>query len=134
MVVFLRKNTIMVDGNEFNRLFGLHVKKLRKNVNLSQEDLADLIGKSVDTVSNIERGKTYPRIETIVQMANAFNVEIFEMFQVKALSHNDSDKNRLLIGIVDLLQDQPKEVIEFTFEQTRSLVALQRQLFEKIRR
>jgi len=62
------------------RLFGNRVKALRKARKLSQEDLAEAIGKSVDTVSNIERGFNSTRISTAFDIANALHVSFVELF------------------------------------------------------
>lgn len=62
------------------RLFGNRVKALRKARSLSQEELAEAIGKSVDTISNIERGFNSTRISTVFDIADALHVSFVELF------------------------------------------------------
>jgi len=50
-----------MDADELKRRFGKRVQGLREAQGLTQEQLAARIQRSVDTVSNIERGAT--RIE-----------------------------------------------------------------------
>lgn len=62
--------------------FGRNVRTLRKDRGLSQERLAELIQKSVDTVSNIERGFSSTRIKTAEDIAEALGVPLKELFAV----------------------------------------------------
>ena len=47
---------------------------LRNARKISQEELAELADVSVDTISNIERGKFLPSLLTFVKLCNALNV------------------------------------------------------------
>ena len=60
--------------------FGRRVRALRKEKGLSQEALADAIGKSVDTVSNIERGVLATRLATADAIATALSVSLRDVF------------------------------------------------------
>lgn len=71
----------MGKSKEIDQLFGSKVKALRKQTGLTQEQLAELIDKTTDTVSNIERGFSAPRLSTAKAIADALNVEIAELFQ-----------------------------------------------------
>jgi len=62
------------------KALGRRVKALRKERKLSQEDLAEMIGKSVDTVSNIERGFSSTRLSTVFEIAEALKVGFTDLF------------------------------------------------------
>jgi len=62
------------------RALGHRIKALRKERKLSQEDLAEMIGKSVDTVSNIERGFSSTRLSTVFEIAEALKVGFIDLF------------------------------------------------------
>ena len=66
---------------DVQRLFGRRVKELRKLKRLTQEQLAEAIGRSVDTVSNIERGSSLTRISTADAIAVTLGVTLGEMFE-----------------------------------------------------
>lgn len=55
--------------------FGEKVKKYRKQKNLSQEDLADLIKRDPRTIVAIESGKRNPTLQTIHKIAQALKVK-----------------------------------------------------------
>lgn len=120
--------------DDFIKVLGFKVKKLRKEQGLSQEQLAEKIDKSVDTVSNIERGKVAPRLDTALEIATALDVELFELFQVYDMSVEDKKKAKLLDGILDLLKDQPDELLKFTLEQTKQLLSLKESFIDKLKK
>lgn len=77
-----------MDAQELKRRFGLRVQTLRRQRDLTQEQLAEAIGKSTDTVSNIETGRLSTRIETAMNLAEALDVSLSDLFDV-------SDKGRV---------------------------------------
>lgn len=55
---------------------GKHIKEYRTEANLSQEELADKIFVSRQTISNWENNKTYPDIKSLVLMSEVFRVSL----------------------------------------------------------
>lgn len=55
---------------------GEQIKKYRAKANLSQEELADRIFVSRQTISNWENDKSYPDIKSIVLMSEVFQVSL----------------------------------------------------------
>jgi transcriptional regulator with XRE-family HTH domain len=56
--------------------FGLNLWRSRRRVDLSQEELAGLVGLSRPHISVLERGLDLPRIDTILRLAAATNVSV----------------------------------------------------------
>lgn len=77
------------------------IKLCRKQLGMSQADLADAIWVSRNTVSNWERGDTTPDIQSLVLMSTLFGLSLDEMVkgdeQVMA-QVLERDKNHLLIA------------------------------------
>lgn len=69
-----------MDAGELKRRFGRQVQGLREARGLTQEQLADRIGRSVDTVGNIERGVNATRIEVAYQIASELGVRLPDLF------------------------------------------------------
>lgn len=69
-----------MDSGELKRRFGKQVQGLREAKGLTQEQLADRIGRSVDTMSNIERGVNATRIEVAYQLATELGVRLPDLF------------------------------------------------------
>ena len=56
--------------------FGLNLWRSRRQVGLSQEELANLAGLSRPHISVLERGAELPRIDTILRLAAATEVSV----------------------------------------------------------
>lgn len=58
----------------------LRIKTIRKRRKLTQEQLAERIDRSVDAISNLERGISLPSFETLERFATALDVPVREFF------------------------------------------------------
>lgn len=61
---------------EAKKLFGLRLQALRREKGITQEQFAEIIDKSVEHISYIERGERSPSFETILDMAEALKVSM----------------------------------------------------------
>ena len=59
---------------------GKKIQQLRKIKKLTQEKFAELIKIDSKNVSKIENGLNYPTAETLTSIANALEVDIYELF------------------------------------------------------
>lgn len=55
---------------------GNQIRKYRTNLNLSQDDLADKIYVTRQTISNWENNRNYPDIRSLVLLSNVFGVSL----------------------------------------------------------
>ena len=62
------------------KIFGQRLKELRKNKNLTQLKLAEIIDTEESHISALERGIHFPKFETLEKLANALDVEFNELF------------------------------------------------------
>jgi transcriptional regulator with XRE-family HTH domain len=60
--------------------FGKRLRKLRRNMDLTQEQLAERCGVSADFISQVERGVNSPSFETIQKLAEILEVDASEFF------------------------------------------------------
>lgn len=60
---------------------GNKIKKYRENINLSQEELADKIYVSRQTISNWENNKSYPDINSLKLLSNIFDKHLDEFIE-----------------------------------------------------
>lgn len=58
---------------------GENLKRLRKERNLSQEQLAEMLNVSRQAISKWESNKTYPDIENLILLRNLFNVTLDDL-------------------------------------------------------
>lgn len=83
---------------------GNKIKKYRESLNLSQEELADKIFVTRQTISNWETDKNYPDIKSISLLCNLFDVSLDQFIEgdieemKKIISEKEmSDYNRISI-------------------------------------
>ena len=61
--------------------FGARIAKLRKQLNISQEELAERCGVHRTYIGSIERGEKSPTLNTLAKFAKGLDVEIIEFFK-----------------------------------------------------
>ena len=66
--------------SELRVQFGRRLRQLRRQKDLTQEQLADAAGISVDMLSNIERGVNAPSFETLAKLAATLGMEVEALF------------------------------------------------------
>ena len=78
---------------------------------LTQEEMAFRISKSKDTVSNIERGLAFARIETLIDICNELEVELKDLFDYPISNDITSKKARIIQEISKFLAGESEEKI-----------------------
>lgn len=73
---------------------GLRIKELREKKNLSQEELAGIIGVTKQMISHYESGKNVPRSGNIKKIAKVFNITEEEFYTSKTVSNLTSDPEK----------------------------------------
>ncbi|MBD5146072.1 MAG: helix-turn-helix transcriptional regulator [Ruminococcus sp.] len=74
---------------------GENLKKQRKLRELTQEQLADILGVSFQSVSKWERGEGYPDIEMLPTIANCFGITVDELIGMNEVRDAADVKNIL---------------------------------------
>ncbi len=60
---------------------GTQIKKYRSNMGISQEELAEKVYVSRQTVSNWETGKNYPDIHSVLLLSSVFSVSLDQLIK-----------------------------------------------------
>lgn len=92
--------------------FGENLKKLRKSRKLSQEDLAEKVNVSRQSVSKWETGDAYPEMNNILELCKIFHCHINDLV-------NDS-----IIDINSLDEEIKMSVVKFKKEKQNKMKAL----------
>ncbi len=79
------------------RRIGRRIRDLRhsRTAKLTQDELAARTGRSVDTISALERGLALPGFDTLTRLAEALDVSVGVLFGYERLS--DSDERAALM-------------------------------------
>ena len=68
------------EASQLREKFGQRVRWLRGEHGLTQEQLAERAGLSVDFLSLIERGRSSPSFENLAELADALETSVAELF------------------------------------------------------
>ena len=93
------------------RLLGERVRKKRKQLGLSQEELSEACGISPAYIGIIERGNRKLSVETLVKIANALNVNTDYLLR-DSVRYNSSD---IIKKTTSLLHDMDEDEIRYTY-------------------
>ena len=99
---------------------GQQLQLFREKANKSQEELAEYVGVSVTSISNIERGANYPSFENFIKILNFIgaspNAVMFDIVDNAQISKAgelwdkmkvlDVDKRNKILQIVEILIEE----------------------------
>ncbi len=108
---------------------GTNVKKIRELKNISRQFLADNVGISLKTYSNIENNLTSPDIDTLEKIAETVNVSLYKLlnFDEKIVLNNHGKhvenfgNNFHRYGISDQEKDLYNSLLSSKDEQIKQL-------------
>jgi transcriptional regulator with XRE-family HTH domain len=72
-------------AQELTATFGKNIKNFRDSYGISQEQLAEKMDLSINTICQIEKGRKFVRAETLVRFAALFNTEVYELLKPEAI-------------------------------------------------
>ncbi len=89
-----------------NNHFSQNLKKIRKDYNLSQEQLALELGVSRQAISKWESAIAYPEMDKIIALCNKFNLNIDDLLNqdIKEVKREEESKKKLNKTIDDFLK------------------------------
>lgn len=96
---------------DFKKSFGLRVKYFRNLLNYSQEELAEKVGVSANTVSYIERGKNAISFAKLPILCNALEIEPYKLF-LNSCIVSDTDKIQNICNILKMANKKQLNIIE----------------------
>lgn len=114
-----------------NNQFSENLKKIRKEQNLSQEELADQLGVSRQAISKWESGQAYPEMDKIIALCNKFNVNIDDLLHndIKEVKGEEESKKKLNNSIYSFLKNITNTINMFSRMTFKSKVKC---IFEQI--
>ncbi|KAA0677341.1 XRE family transcriptional regulator [Azospirillum brasilense] len=84
----------------------------RLALNLTQEQVAEAIDRTVETVSNIERGRVFPGLDTLDQIGRVLNLPLGALFESveTSVSPRRAELQARLLVVADALTDIDLEI------------------------
>ena len=98
---------------ELSLQIGKKIKALREAKGLTQAQLADILGKTVETVSNFERGQVQASVATLDNLAGHLGVPIKELFDdvPRAEVAAPSGSAQSVLNALNYLSEEDVEVL-----------------------
>ena len=94
---------------------GKRIREYREKAGYSQEYVAEKVGLSVTGISNIERGRNYPKMDVFIKIANVLGVSAdLLLYDVVNASHieKESELSNMLHSVTDSKRKEICRVIE----------------------
>ncbi len=101
--------------DEFYAELGSRIRKARLTLNLTQEQLADLLSLNRTSITNIEKGKQKMLIHTLVDLAGKLKVSLDDLLPKKTRAAKVSTNNLLS----ENSSPQERQFLEMVLNQTK---------------
>ena len=92
------------------KLIGKRIQEKRKNLNKTQEDLAEYLDVSVGYVSNMERGTTKLSLTTLANISDFLRCDVSDLVS-KVSTNGSSYLNEELSILINLLTNKEKNTL-----------------------
>ena len=92
---------------------GNFLKELRKEHNLSQEQLADRFNVSSRSVSRWENGKTMPDISLMIELADFYDIDIRDLLRGERKSEKmEENLKETLVMVADYTEAEKAKILK----------------------
>jgi transcriptional regulator with XRE-family HTH domain len=103
-----------MDGQAIKATLGKNIKFLRSRKEFTQAVLAEKADISIIFLSSIERGTKYPKPDILARIANALEVEVFELFKGDLVP---SDSRELITRLSEDITGKLNSALKDVFKQ-----------------
>ncbi len=87
-------------------VFGKKLQHLRKQKNLTQEEVSGRSGLSIQFVGEIERGKRNPSLSSVKKIASALDVAVADVFDIEEFQLTTEELREKLLEQVKTVDDE----------------------------
>lgn len=92
---------------------GTFLKELRNEKNLTQEQLAEILGVSRRTVSRWETGSNLPDLDVLIEMVDYYDVDMRELLSGERKSEKmNKELEETVIMLADYSNEEKKQIVK----------------------
>jgi transcriptional regulator with XRE-family HTH domain len=102
-----------MDGRAIKAILGKNIKFLRSRRGFTQAVLAEKADISIIFLSSVERGTKYPKPDVLARIAQALEVEVFELFKGDLVP---SDSKELITRLSEDITSKLNSALEDVFK------------------
>ena len=96
--------------NELRVIIATNIRKYRKKMNMTQAQLAEQVGKTVEMISQIENNISSTKLSTLSAMAEVFGIEPYQLLMENEFQAYEKTSPELM-DLLIALEEQPKEFL-----------------------
>lgn len=111
-------------SNSIEKLIGVQIARIRKEREITQEQLAESVDVATETISRLERGVSIPSLKTLARISEALHVSLKDLFDFeypqKPVSAIEKESMKLLAYLKSKQVDDIKmcyRILKTIFEQ-----------------
>ena len=98
--------------SDINKILGARIRKLRKEANFTQEELAEKADISMKYLGEIERGRGNPTLKNIEGLASVLGMEASELLNFGELDKSDQE---LRDQVIEWLKKADTATLRFVY-------------------
>lgn len=107
---------MIMSPEQLRSILSENIKNRRKQLNISQSKLAEIINMSANYITDIETQRTWVSDSTLVKIASALGVEVFELLKPNNDFVNSSVVKENAGIILREKREELKKVLDYTIE------------------
>lgn len=92
--------------------FGERTQKYREIAGISKEKFAELINRSINYISDLERGRTTGSVHTLHQISKVLKVTTDELLYGKNIDNGNCTNREILHNIIDRCNDEELKILK----------------------
>lgn len=96
-----------MNNKNAQNILGSRIMQRRKQLHIKQSELAEMLGVSDNQISNIENGKSFPKLNNFILICNILNCNAD--YLLSGILKNSVDEN--LVDMIACLSDEEQKVL-----------------------
>lgn len=104
------------------KLLGSQIARIRKERDITQAKLAEMIDVTIETISRLERGVSIPSLKTLEIISNALNVPLKELFDFEyTMKSMDSEMEKVTRKLLAFLKSRTTGEVRMSYKILKGL-------------
>ena len=100
---------------DIKQIVGRNVKLFRKSINMTQEELAELLGVKFQAISSIECGKNFVTDSTLNKLCKIFNKHPQDFF-TGDIVNKSSEKSEYVLMISEIIKELDEASLKYIYK------------------
>lgn len=109
-------------SNNVEKLIGEQIARLRKERELTQSQLAELVDVSTETISRLERGVSIPSLKTLEKISKSLHANLKDLFDLeRPKKHKTTDIEQEAAKLMTYIQSKKADDIRMCYRILRTI-------------